>query len=242
MDSSRTRTLEVCIASRDDARAAADGGADRLELNVALEVGGLTPSVGLLREVKEAVRVPVIVMVRPRAGGFCYSPDEQSLILRDAEMLLDAGADGIAAGALLPNGTVDCVFWNEVMRRFSDREVVFHRAFDVVADQELALRSLIDLGTTRVLTSGGRKTALAGSNRIAQLVQYAAGRIQVLPGSGIVADHIGELMARTGCDQVHGSFAEELCDSAGSVTGARYRATSRVKVAAARAALDAAGI
>jgi copper homeostasis protein len=236
------RTLEVCISSLADALAAVDGGADRLELNIAIELGGLTPSVGLLREVKDAVRVPVMVMVRPRAGGFCYSPDEQRLILRDAELLLDAGADGIAAGALLPNHTVDCTFWQEFVRRFSSRELIFHRAFDVVPDQEIALRTLIDLGTTRVLTSGGCKTALEGASQIAQLVQCAAGRIQLLPGSGIVAEHIGELLARTGCDQVHGSFAQPMCDSAGSVTSERYRCTSLAKVAAARAALDGAGI
>lgn len=231
-------TLEVCVGSRADALAAVNGGADRLELNTALELGGLTPTIGLLREVKEAVPVRVIVMVRPRPGGFCYSPAEQRLIVRDAELLLNAGADGIAAGALLPNKTIDCTFWRDLVRRFSGRDIVFHRAFDIVPDQEIALRSLIDLGTTRVLTSGGCKTALEGAAQIARLVQCAASRIQVLPGSGVVTEHVAELIMRTGCDQVHGSFAEVKCDSAGSVMDECYRGTCRAKVAAARAALD----
>jgi copper homeostasis protein len=234
----KARTLEVCLASPDDALEAVAGGADRLELNTSLELGGLTPSVGLLREVKAAVSVPVMVMIRPRAGGFCYSPREQRLMLHDAEALLDAGADGVVAGALRPDHTVDVEFWTEFVRRFSGRDIVFHRAFDVVTSQMDALQSLINLGTTRVLTSGGCETAWDGCGQIARLVQYAAGQIQILPGSGVTPDHIAELMRRTGCDQVHGSFSQTMRDCAGLVTGDAYAATSRVKVAAARAALD----
>ena len=160
-------------------------------------------------------------------------------MVSDAELLIDAGADGIAAGVLSPDHTVDYAFWVKFLRRFPGREMVFHRAFDAVPSQEFALQSLIDLGTTRVLTSGGAPTALAGSNQLARLVQHARGRIQILPGSGIVAEHIGELIAQTGCDQVHGSFSEPMRFSVGSVLDGYYPMTSREKVAAARAALDA---
>src|SRR5262245_37676401 len=112
------RTLEVCLASPDDALEAVTGGADRLELNTAVELGGITPSVGLLREVKATVSVPVMVMIRPRAGGFCYTPREQRLMMHDAELLLEAGADGVVAGALRPDRTVDIEFWTEFVRRF----------------------------------------------------------------------------------------------------------------------------
>ena len=111
--------LEVCVASVEDAVAAFSGGADRLELNLGMELGGLTPSIGLLEEVKCAVKIPVVAMVRPRAGGFRYQPAELRLMLRDAELLLAAGADGIVSGALRDDGTLEDDFWLS-MRRLSN--------------------------------------------------------------------------------------------------------------------------
>jgi len=230
--------LEVCVASVEGAQAAEAGGADRLELNTALELGGLTPSAGLLQEVKQAVEIPVIVMIRPRAGGFCYSRVESLLMMRDAELSFDLGADGLAAGPLLAGGTLDVRFWSEFVRMAQSRDIVFHRAFDVVLQQEDALRQLIDLGTTRVLTSGGRETALQGRDQIARLRRLAGSSIEVLPGAGITPDNVTDLVHATGCDQVHGSFGEPHCDPAGCVADGHYPGTSRNRVAQARAALD----
>ena len=235
---SKPKTLEVCIASLADALSAEQGGADRLELNVALELGGLTPTAGLFQQIKQNVAVPVIVMIRPRGAGFCYSASEQQVMLHDAEILLDLGADGVASGALCDDQSLDVQFWATLVQLAGDRETVFHRAFDTVASRENLLVELIDLGTTRVLTSGGSTTALEGAEQIARLRHFADDKIEILPGSGVTAENLGELVHITGCDQVHGSFGIAQCDAGVGVVVDTYPATSQDRVAAARRALD----
>ena len=222
--------LEVCIASVEDAIAAAVGGADRLELNLALELGGLTPSLGLLAEVKRAVSLPIIAMVRPRAGDFCFSRREQTVMLRDAELLLAHEADGLACGALDAQGEIDLAFWSEFIQFAGERETVFHRAFDELQNQPRALEALIELGATRVLTSGAAATAWEGAEQLAQLAKQANGRIEILPAAGISAAGVAPLVHATGCRQIHGSFRDPQSP---------WPRTSSLRVRAARAALDA---
>ena len=99
--------LEVCIASLDDALAAREGGAERLELNSALELGGLTPSAGTMFAVSQSVDLPVIAMIRPRAGGFCYTPALFRSMCADIERALAHGAKGVAIGLLEIDNRVD---------------------------------------------------------------------------------------------------------------------------------------
>src|SRR5215469_2089820 len=101
---SRHVLLEVPVASVEDALAAQEGGADRLELNAALAVGGLTPSLGTLIEVKAAVALPVLVMIRPRPGGFCYADADFKVMQRDVDLALQNRADGIVLGILTADG------------------------------------------------------------------------------------------------------------------------------------------
>ncbi len=238
MITSSSVQLEVCIASVDDAIAACAGGANRLELNVGLELGGLTPSVGLLEEVKQAVAVPVVAMVRPRGAGFCYSRRERLVIMRDAESLLSAGADGIVSGALQSDGTIDLDFWQPLREVVLNRELVFHRAFDLISDQVTELQRLINSGTHRVLTSGGCQTAWEGREQIQRLRLFAEGQIEILAGAGVSPVNAAQLIDATGCNQLHGSFRKILHDSAGHVADEDYPATDQKLVAATRAALD----
>lgn len=230
--------LEVCIASVEDAIVACSGGADRLELNFAMELGGLTPSIGLLNEVKRAVAIPVVVMIRPRAAGFRYSQTEQRVMLQDAERLLGAGADGIVAGALQANGTVDLDFWQRLRRVTEGQQLVFHRAFDLIQNQSTELQRLIDTGTDRVLTSGGCETAWSGRQQIARLQELANGQIEILPGSDVRPSNALDLIQATRCSQLHGSFSEVDHDPASFVAGGNYPVTSEHLVAATRAALN----
>ncbi len=234
----KPKILEVCIASLTDALSAEQGGADRLELNAALELGGLTPTAGLLQQIKQAVTLPVIVMIRPRGAGFCYSDYERQVMLRDAEMLLDLGADGVASGALCDGQRLDVAFWVSLVRLAGTRETVFHRAVDTVASPEKLLVELIELGTTRLLTSGGCATALEGAEQITRLRHLADGKIEILPGAGVTPQNLGELIKTTGCDQVHGSFGSARCDAGNGVVDDTYPGTSQDRVAAARHALD----
>ena len=202
---SRRVLLEICVASVDDALTAVEGGADRLELNAALALGGLTPSAGLMVEVRIRVRVPVIAMVRPRAGGFCYSDSDVAVMQRDVEGHLAAGAAGTAFGILKANGEIDRPRCRQLREVCGDKEAVFHRAFDLTPDPFAALAELIDLGFTRVLTSGQASTAFEGRDLIAELIHRATGRIELLPAAGIHRRNVAALVIRTGCNQVHAS-------------------------------------
>ena len=210
--------LEVIASSLDDAVAAAEGGADRLELCGALALGGLTPTLGTLETVKAAVQIPVMCMVRPREGGMAYSDGEFDVMKRDAELLLDAGADGLVFGFLSADGEIDIDRCGEILsllRGFSSGrtvQAVFHRAFDVVAHPVRALEELIDLGFDRVLTSGRAPTALEGIDMIRQSVEQAESRIQILPAGGIDFFSVERIVAGTGADQVHVYIPEVLED------------------------------
>ncbi|MDB4676855.1 copper homeostasis protein CutC [bacterium] len=230
--------LEVCVASVQDALAAASAGADRLELNMAMELGGLTPTIGLLGEVKRAVEIPVVAMVRCRPGGFCYSSAELGVMLNDAELLLAAGADGIVSGALHADRTLDENFWQSLKFLSNDRPLVFHRALDATADPHSLLQKLVDLGTTRVLTSGGCATAWEGREQIVQFQNAWGNQIEILVGSGVSPANAVSLIRYTGCSQVHGSFSQLSQDPFGYVGSQIVRETSKHLVSATRVALD----
>ncbi len=203
--------LEVCIASLDDALATATD-ANRLELNAALPLGGLTPSLAVLRHVKQAVTIPVIAMVRPRAGGFAYSTTDRRVMFLDAELFLENGADGIAFGFLDGDGQVDRIACCDMLRIIGNRQAVFHRAFDVTPDPSIALEQLIDLGVTRIMTSGQKPTAIEGAPLIQKLIGQGAGRIEILPAGGIRPHNVQALIAATGCSQVHASLRGPMED------------------------------
>jgi copper homeostasis protein len=228
--------LEVAVASLDDARVAHAAGADRLELNSALELGGLTPSPALI-ESACALGVPTIVMVRPRPGGFVYSDAEFDTLLRDAEFALRRGAAGVAFGCLRLDRTIDRSRAARIVELAGPAQTVFHRAFDVTPEPFAALETLIELGLTRILTSGQAATALLGASLIKRLIERAGGHIEILPGGGIRAENVDALLAQTAAGQFHGSFSVQRDDPAHPVCDGRFRATGREQVEAIRARL-----
>jgi len=176
--------IEVCCGSIDDAVEAQRGGADRVELNSAIFLGGLTPSPGSIIEAKKRLNVPVMVMIRPRAGGFCYTQAEMEVMRHDAKLAVEYGADGLVFGILTPDGSVDTERCKWIIELAGGRQTVFHRAFDVTPDPLKVLDQLVDLGFTRVLTSGQEKTAPEGIELIRRLIVHAGDRIEILPGCG----------------------------------------------------------
>ncbi|MEG2454673.1 MAG: copper homeostasis protein CutC [Oscillospiraceae bacterium] len=197
--------LEVCCGSADDAIEAWKAGAKRVELNSDLFHGGLTPTVGELIVTKRETGLKVLTMVRPREGGFCYTEGEFQTGLEDAKQLLEHGADGLVFGFLHEDGTLDkertrCL---AQLAQAAGKETVFHRAIDVVANWREVLDVLIELGITRVLTSGQEPNVLFGTATVREMIAYAAGRIQILPGAGITAKNMDRVIAETGCDQMH---------------------------------------
>lgn len=201
--------VEICCGSYEDCIRADQNGADRVELNSALFLGGLTPSAGTVEKVLAKCRIPVICMVRPRGAGFCYSPDEKEIMFTDAKIMLDMGCQGIAFGFLNPDRSIDYESTKKMIDLIhsypSRREAVFHRAVDCVANVDRAMQSLIEFGCDRVLTSGGKNTALEGMDRIKYLQNEYGNQIQILAGSGINKDNVIALLAETQISQVHSS-------------------------------------
>ena len=195
----------------DDAVEAERGGADRVELNSAVFLGGLTPSLGSIIEAKKKLDIPVMVMIRPRAGGFCYTQSEMEVMLRDAKLAVEHGADGLVFGILTSDGSVDTERCNRIIELAQGRQSVFHRAFDVTPDPLKALDQLIDIGLSRVLTSGQEKTAPEGIELIKNLIAHAGDRIEILPGSGLRPQNIRSFVEQTKAKQVHFSaFGQKL--------------------------------
>lgn len=195
--------LEVCCGSVEDVLAAKEGGADRVELNSCLFHGGLTPSVGELIVAKRAVDIPVMTMVRPRQGGFCYTDAEYRTALADAEQLLAHGADGLVFGFLNPDGTLDKARTKELVRLAGKKTKVFHRAIDVAPDWKEMLSQLIELGVDRVLTSGLAPDVFYGVDTIREMVEFAQGAIEILPGAGVNLKNVDRILDATGCGQIH---------------------------------------
>lgn len=198
--------LEICVDNADGLLAAIDGGADRIELCSALSVGGLTPSFGFMQF---AGRQPIAVsaMIRPRAGGFCFSQDEIDIMKHDIDAARRAGLSGVAIGVTMPNGALDAKVLAALCRQADGLDISLHRAFDVVPDQLEALDMTIELGFTRILTSGGKPTALDGCERLAQLVERARDRISIMPGSGVRPETVGPLLERLSVTEIHASCA-----------------------------------
>lgn len=147
--------------------------------------------------------------MRPRAGDFVYSRLEIETILRDIELARTLGIAGVVVGALMANGRVAVAETRAFVQAAAGLPVTFHRAFDVVANFSDAIEELIDIGIHRILTSGGKSTALAGADVIARLVEQARGRIAIVAGGGIRESNVREIIARTRVAEVHSRFIGE---------------------------------
>lgn len=235
-------TLEVCVDTAEGLDQALRGGADRVELCSALALGGLTPSPGLMRLAARA-GVPVMAMVRPRAGGFVPGPDEMAQMEADIAAARAAGLAGVVFGASLPDGRLDLAAMARLVAAAQGMEVVLHRAFDLCPDPDAALEQAVALGVTRILTSGGQARAEDGLPLIARLIARAAGRIGILPGSGITPANVGRFLA-VGAREIHascaGTRAEDPRVAAMGFGPAEVRGTEGSRVAALKAAIAAA--
>ena len=199
--------IEICAGSYQDCITAYKGGAQRVELNSALSVGGLTPSIATLKRVKKETFLKVICMVRIRAAGFCYDKEDIELMLEQAKLLLENGADGIAFGFLNEAGTIHKTATKQMIDliHFYHKEAVFHRAFDITKDPYQAIETLINLKCDRILTSGQKSKAMQGMELIKDLQEKYGQQIEILAGSGMNHTNIQEMKNYTKIKQVHSS-------------------------------------
>lgn len=195
--------VEACVESVESAVAAASGGADRVELCDDLVEGGTTPSAGAITVVRRRIDIGICVMIRPRGGDFVYTDLEFESMRHDIRVARELGADGVVFGLLDPNGTIDRDRTARLVEDAGPVPVTFHRAFDVSRDPMESLEVLIDLGVTRVLTSGQRASAMESLDLLAALVRTAGDRITILAGGGIRATNVAQVVAATGVREVH---------------------------------------
>jgi copper homeostasis protein len=195
--------VEICVGDLASALSAGQGGADRVELCDNLAVGGTTPGAGTIAEACERLEIPVHVLVRPRAGDFLPSEAELSAMRRDISIARSLGASGVVLGVLRPDGTVNREATAELVALARPMSVTFHKAFDQTRDLFEALETLIDLGVDRVLTSGGRPTAMEGIDTLAHLVARAGDRITILVAGRLSLDNLIPILDRTAAREVH---------------------------------------
>lgn len=208
MNSNSERKLEICAGDIRSVLAAAEAGADRVELCSALSEGGLTPSAAFIEQAVKVGSPRVHVLIRPRPGDFLYNKYEVEQMESDVRRAVALGAHGVVIGALTAEGDIDMDICRRLMEAAGNASVTFHRAFDLCRDARKSLENVIALGCDRVLTSGLAPSAMDGAEILRLLVEQAAGRIIILPGGGVNPSNAAKLLELTGADELHASARE----------------------------------
>lgn len=204
-----TIILEVCVDSPRGLAAAVEGGADRIELCSALEVGGLTPVAGLMKAAA-AAPIRVYAMIRPHAGPFVFDAADEAAMMADIDAARAFGLAGVVIGANRADGTLDLPLLHRLKAHAAGMGSTLHRAFDLVPDPDVALQQAIELGCERILTSGCVPKAIDGLETLARLSKTAAGQISIMPGSGVRPSNVSEILRATGASEVHGSCSSPV--------------------------------
>jgi copper homeostasis protein len=197
--------LEICVESVEHAVAAERGGAHRIELCSDLSSGGITPSAGLMQTVRRHVHAPIHVLIRPRAGDFCYSDRELEIMRDDIEAAKGFGMDGIVLGILRDNAHIDVERTKALVELARPLPVTFHRAFDVSGNLEASLEEVIQTGASRILTSGGQSSAADALPTLTRLVEAARERILLMPCGGIDSENVVRIVRTTLAREFHTS-------------------------------------
>jgi copper homeostasis protein len=198
--------FELCAESLSAAHAADRGGADRIELCIRLDIGGITPGEQLITDTLRVLSIPVHVLIRPRGGDFVYSAAEFDLMKEQVLWVKRAGAAGVALGVLQADGRIDVTRSSELTELARPMKVTFHRAFDRAPNLSEALEAVISTGAECLLTSGGAPDVLTGAEPLGKLVTQAGNRIQIMAGGGLKLASITEVLKRTGLRCLHGSL------------------------------------
>ncbi len=200
------KTLEICVDSIASALKAQEGGADRIELCDNLAQGGMTPSAGKIAQAKRLLKIPVMILIRPRKGDFLYSDLEFELMLDDIQRAKELGASGIVSGVLLADGSIDTVRTSWLVEAARPCPFTFHRAFDMCSNPAKAIEQLAHLHVSRILTSGLRPTALEGLENLKTFVKLAGDKICILACSEVTSDTVDPLLEIEGLQEFHAAL------------------------------------
>lgn len=197
--------LEICVDGIESAHIAEKAGADRLELCGELGVGGLTPSMGLLKQALSQIGIPINVMIRPRSGDFCYTNDEINTMKENIRIIKDRfpSVNGFVFGIISSEGIIDKAKMSELIELAHPIPVTIHRAFDMTKDMNVSLETCIDLGIERVLTAGFTNKAIEGIENLKLLTESAKDKLVIMPGSGINSKNLTVLLDHVKIDEVH---------------------------------------
>jgi copper homeostasis protein len=196
--------LEACVENISEALRAEELGAGRIELCENLAEGGTTPSIGTILTCKRLLKIPVMVMIRPRGGNFVYSAEEVAVMIEDIKACLRTGADGIVTGVLNPADEIDLQVLKEILQHAGEMQVTFHKAIDDTPDILAALEKLFHAGIHRVLTSGGKSTAKEGSRQLNEMIRRSAGKLKIIAAGKITAENLASLSSCIMTDEFHG--------------------------------------
>ena len=195
--------VEVCVDSLESAIAAERGGARRLELCSSLVEGGITPSAGLIATTRQKISIGLHLMIRPRAGDFCYTADEFEVMRRDVLIAKQLGADGVVFGILDQDANVDIERTRSLVDLAKPLNTTYHRAFDMSADVLVSLERVAETGADRILTSGGAPTAIEGTAILRNLVEAASGRMCIMACGGIDPQNVQAVLEKTSVREIH---------------------------------------
>ena len=202
--------LEVCVDSVESAIAAANGGADRIELCSNLLIGGTTPSLSLFNEIKSLIDIPINILVRPRFGDFYYSKYEVRTMVEDIKAFNKSGANGVVIGCLDENGDLDVDKMNRLISAADGIDITLHRAFDVCRNPMQCLETAKYMGINTILTSGQKANCVDGIDLLKDLVSHSDGKIDIMVGSGLNSSNIKEIASYTKATSFHMSGKKEV--------------------------------
>lgn len=218
--------IEVIAVSLGDVLKANEGGADRIELCQSIVEGGLTPSYGLIKLALEVSDVPIHVMVRPHNKSFVYSEHDVQQMVEDIHMIRQLGASGVVFGALTTEGTIDEAVLNVLLKATGNLDVTFHRAFDLVEDQQRALDTLLQYNNvTTILTSGGGRSTYDHTEKLADLIQQTKDtHLTIMPGSGLRVEDARAFQEKVQANALHfGSGVRLDCDYEAAISPSQIK-------------------
>ena len=195
---------EACVESFEKALEAQDKGANRIELCENLAVGGTTPSYGTVKLCLEKLNFPIFPMVRARGGNFNYSKDEIEIMKEDIKLFKKIGVKGIVLGCLTNDNKIDLETTKELVDLAYPMEVTFHKAIDEISNPLDYIDALIDIGIKRILTSGGKATALEGKDLINDMIRKSNKKLKIVVAGKVTKENLSELSSLISSDEFHG--------------------------------------